>query len=340
MKFLIIWGIICFLSCVKGDTPANCTYEDIEGEWVFSEGERESTSSIDCSNFTGPIANTFKISLRFPNVAFDSDGNKGFWTIVYNQGFEIVINYRKYFAFSYYEKNSKGNFTSRCDRILPGWSHDVLGKNWACYNGHKSESSYPSQHSHTQTHKSRKLLFEKLAHPINTVQRSWTATMYPNLLNVSLDALIKRAGGLKSRISRPPLTAPVHRDIKRIASQLPVEFDWRNVKGVNYVSPVKNQGECGSCYAFSSLAMLESRLRIMTNNTLKVNLSPQDIVSCSKYSQATLSLTDSSDNTRQGHQIQYHQNLLIISFLLRLRLPTQQQQLFRQSAFPLLFKVN
>ncbi|GFY38194.1 dipeptidyl peptidase 1 [Trichonephila inaurata madagascariensis] len=251
----------------------------------MSRASQAEKKELVCSEKTGPIANTFQITLRFPNFAFDSYGNKGFWTIVYNQGFEIVINYRKYFAFSYYEKNSEGNFTSRCDRILPGWSHDVLGKNWACYNGHKSESSYPSQHSHTQTQKSRKLLFEKLAHHINTTQRSWTATMYPNLINMSLDALTRIAGGLKSRISRPPPTAPVHRDIKRIASQLPVEFDWRNVSGGNYVSPVKNQGECGSCYAFSSLAMLESRLRIMTNNTLKVNLSPQDIVSCSKYSQ-------------------------------------------------------
>ncbi|GFR00273.1 dipeptidyl peptidase 1 [Trichonephila clavata] len=133
--------------------------------------------------------------------------------------------------------------------------------------------------------------------------------MYPNLLNVSLDALIKRAGGLKSRISRPPPTAPVHPDIKRIASQLPVEFDWRNVNGENYVSPVKNQGECGSCYAFSSLAMLESRLRIMTNNTLKVNLSPQDIVSCSKYSQEernrSLFMKTVTNVTTQPYQMQH-----------------------------------
>ncbi|GFT78852.1 dipeptidyl peptidase 1 [Nephila pilipes] len=285
MNFLVILGIICVISRANGDTPANCTYEDIQGEWVFLEGEREYDSSINCSNFIGPIANTLKITLHFPNIAVDSNGNKGFWTIVYNQGFEVVMNYRKYFAFSYYKKDSEGNFTSRCDRILPGWSHDVLGNNWACYTGHKRENSWPARFSQTYAHKSRKIPFERLVHQINKIQKLWTATMYPNLFNMSLDALTKRAGGLKSRISRPPPTVPAQHNIKKIATQLPVEFDWRNVNGVNYVSPVRNQGECGSCYAFSSLAMLESRLRIMTNNSLKVNFSPQDIVSCSKYSQ-------------------------------------------------------
>jgi hypothetical protein len=33
------------------------------------------------------------------------------------------------------------------------------------------------------------------------------------------------------------------------------------------------------------MGMLESRLRVKTNNTLKVQLSPQDVVSCSQLSQ-------------------------------------------------------
>ncbi|GIY23989.1 cathepsin C [Caerostris extrusa] len=81
MKLLIVCSFIFVLSCVKCDTPANCTYEDIRGEWVFLEGKRESNSSIDCNNFSGPIAHTLKITLRFPNVAFDEFGNKGYWTI-------------------------------------------------------------------------------------------------------------------------------------------------------------------------------------------------------------------------------------------------------------------
>lgn len=53
----------------------------------------------------------------------------------------------------------------------------------------------------------------------------------------------------------------------------------------NCYNQPRNQGSCGSCYAFSSLGMLESRLRVATKNQLQVNFSPQDIVSCSTYSQ-------------------------------------------------------
>jgi len=66
---------------------------------------------------------------------------------------------------------------------------------------------------------------------------------------------------------------------------LPENWDWRNVNGVNYVSPVRDQGNCGSCYAFGTMAMIESRVRIMTNNKLQPVLSTQNIVSCSEYSQ-------------------------------------------------------
>ena len=57
------------------------------------------------------------------------------------------------------------------------------------------------------------------------------------------------------------------------------------MNGVNYVSDVRNQGGCGSCYAFSSMGMLESRVNIMTNNTRRHVFSTQDIVSCSPLSQ-------------------------------------------------------
>lgn len=46
---------------------------------------------------------------------------------------------------------------------------------------------------------------------------------------------------------------------------------------------------CGSCYSFASMGMLEARLRILTNNSQTPALSPQQIVSCSEYSQGTSS---------------------------------------------------
>ena len=69
------------------------------------------------------------------------------------------------------------------------------------------------------------------------------------------------------------------------AKSLPDEFDWRNVDGKNYVSPVRDQAKCGSCYAFGTLGMFEARVRILSNDTKAPVFSTQDIVGCSKYSQ-------------------------------------------------------
>ena len=65
----------------------------------------------------------------------------------------------------------------------------------------------------------------------------------------------------------------------------PVNFDCRNIEGVNYDSPVRKQGECGSCYAIAAISVLESRIRIKTNNQHKPLLSVASSIACSRYNQ-------------------------------------------------------
>ena len=35
--------------------------------------------------------NKVRVELKYPNVAVDQFGNQGTWTMVYNQGFEVVL---------------------------------------------------------------------------------------------------------------------------------------------------------------------------------------------------------------------------------------------------------
>ena len=58
------------------------------------------------------------------------------FTIAGFQGFEVVVAGRKYFAFSKFEKQGK-TVISYCNELMPGWSHDSLGHDWACYVGKK-----------------------------------------------------------------------------------------------------------------------------------------------------------------------------------------------------------
>ncbi|GFE53977.1 cysteine peptidase [Babesia ovis] len=62
----------------------------------------------------------------------------------------------------------------------------------------------------------------------------------------------------------------------RIGTKVTFEdIDWRRAGGV---SPVKDQGMCGSCWAFAAVSAVESIFKI--ENNMDVRLSEQELVSC------------------------------------------------------------
>lgn len=150
------------------------------------------------------------VELEFPNTATDDQGNVGFWTIIYNQGFEVVINNRKYFAFSYYKQDGD-NVTSICSHTFWGWAHEtgVNPADWSCYIGAKIEDRPPKVSVQNDKTKLLNKMFEKVLYStnfdhidqINSVQSSWKAGHYEFMNKMTISDLIKMAGGKKSKIA-------------------------------------------------------------------------------------------------------------------------------------------
>jgi len=62
--------------------------------------------------------------------------------------------------------------------------------------------------------------------------------------------------------------------------ELPTRLDWRDNNG-NWVTSVKNQGNCGSCWDFSATAQVEAWWQIVNENpTADIDLSEQFVLSC------------------------------------------------------------
>jgi len=58
-------------------------------------------------------------------------------------------------------------------------------------------------------------------------------------------------------------------------------LDWRNIKGVNYMSPITNQGVCGSCVAFAAVGALEGQINIANKwPDLNLDFSEQQLFAC------------------------------------------------------------
>ena len=106
----------------------------------------------------------------------------------------------------------------------------------------------------------------------------WTAEENPVFL-LPADQRLALLGtlpeGRKSRQGGLVLDLPATGD-------LPSSLDWRNHNGNNYVTPVRDQDSCGSCWAFATIGGLESQVLLDTQSPgINLDLSEQILVSCS-----------------------------------------------------------
>merc|ERR1712183_206242 len=300
-KMIILYISLALLLVQQGaaDTPANCTLADLDGVWKFYFTKGGGDRDIDCSKET-EVVKTLEFKFHGKNkVTKLSDGETGHFNLIYNQGFEVLIGHRRMFAlFKYTSPLNSTDFD--CDVTMAGWAHDDNSRDWSCFHGEKQVArdgklrfeaggDYKKRNSELQSiqHLMKEIKYhpsEWLVSEINSRQSSWKATNYKQFEQLTYYQVLKRSGYGNGELKRLQPHLKLSEEDKSL-KDLPRSLDWRNYGGVNYLSPVRNQGNCGSCYAFASMGMLEARMRIATNNTQTPVYSPQYIVSCSRYAQ-------------------------------------------------------
>jgi C1A family cysteine protease len=103
----------------------------------------------------------------------------------------------------------------------------------------------------------------------------WAVTKFADLSTAEFKQLLGyKPSTLSSATRRNVAQPPV------LSNPLPATFDWRSK---NAVTPVKDQGQCGSCWAFSATESIES-MSFLAGNPL-VALAPEQIVDCDTVDQ-------------------------------------------------------
>ena len=83
---------------------------------------------------------------------------------------------------------------------------------------------------------------------------------------------------------------------------IPKEFDGR-ITWKNFLTPVLNQGDCSSCWAYASTSTLADRFNILSRGLLKVELSPIHMILCNYNN------NDNNDNNQNNYKPCYGNSL-------------------------------
>jgi len=323
------------------DLPVHCVRHEILGEWRFmlspSSGVRTSCghrrpdieqgqparSVVDASK-----AEQLMVALKSPNVAETARDAKGHWTMIYDEGFEVVVSGLNFFAFSNftYEVNSSDPLkakhnVSHCGDTMVGWYQNVDRTKFGCYYGTKvlkedgaapatpappavvppavaaaAKRPAPEHYEKPMTQKVQDKVVKKLNKKLAMLQLGWRARAMPKwngrtMREVNGYAGIKRDARAREvhsqMLKQHALQAkPVaQRSFLQKVDALPKEFDWSSKDGQNFLEPVMDQSDCGSCYAASSMRMLTARHKIRQNDTDALPWSINFPLFCSEYNQ-------------------------------------------------------
>ncbi|CAB3246365.1 unnamed protein product [Arctia plantaginis] len=170
------------------------------------------------------------------------------------------------------------NFRVSCDVPLedtPDLSHHIQAEQLFSYFLNKYNPSYGTNPTEMAQ---RFVIFReniKKIHEFNVQEKGTAKYGVTRFADLTYEEFRSRHLGLKTSLKNENLIPIPKAVIPNV--ELPDSFDWRNSGAV---TEVKDQGSCGSCWAFSVTGNVEGQWKIKTGNL--VSLSEQELVDCDK----------------------------------------------------------
>jgi cathepsin C len=312
-------AVVCALFGVaSADLPVHCLKNQIEGDWdFFLSAPSDKRSSCGHRHpdvedgqparqaFVGNPHKTQRISLTSPNVAKTDGDAHGTWTMIYDEGFEVHSSGQSFFAFSNFTFDANKHNASHCDETMVGWYRNTARTEFGCYYGVKSGHSAkpaapapkaakvvapaPDNQKMNGTALAKKVA--KINAKLSMLELGWTARSSKKWVGKTMSEINSYAGIARTRhlqkdmMSQRAMKKPSFLQTKGRSVQLPESFDWGNVSGQDWLEPVMDQGECGSCYAASSMRMLTVRHKIKVNEKDALPWSINMPLMCGEYNQ-------------------------------------------------------
>jgi len=319
LVFFFLW-VCLFAMTVKCDLPIHCLNTHIAGTWKFSVSDL-TTKPTDCGyshpdsnryHFDHPAEDKFSptdkidVTLRLPDYAESSSSSvNGSWTMVYDEGFEVTLGDRVYFAFSKYvprfsfvKSDEVADYRSICTETMVGWFRTASGMT-GCWKGERTDSASLIAANTIKTAKDSEHIVtvipdipvnlkfkadEWLIHTVNNdPASSWTAVANSRFQDQPLADVMVLLGAANYAKQNVHIAAvdDLRADTEKY-SGLPDHWDWREH---GYVDEVVDQGNCGSCYAMATISAVNSRFRVKSEGKMGLNLSGQNLLTCSSYNQ-------------------------------------------------------
>ncbi|CAD8136865.1 unnamed protein product [Paramecium octaurelia] len=306
--------LLCILTIglVQADLPVHCMKHQITGKWKMevSQTKLKGMGAVPCGHHVPDsqqssyqagfddfkAADTFEVNLSNDYSVQDKDRKtSGQWTMVYDEGFEVEHNGVKYFAFSKYAPNGS-DYKSYCGETLIGWYNNLKTGEKGCYRAKKTDGDNEATDSYqlisvvqpefiqkSTRHGDRVKLHKNFDNhkeavdKLNSIPKTWKAKAYDHFEGMSMMELNKMAGRRKhfqgKSIKKASFTQIKSGDVSGLPKQFSLE---------QYLDPPRQQKQCGSCYAISTMEMLSARLKMKGE---QVTLSPQYSVDCNYFNQ-------------------------------------------------------